>query len=105
MEAALLVARTAAHRVNNALAPLAGYADVLAQHPAIQADPRLARYVTAALAGAKQAAAEIARLQRIVRLEEDTTISLEPPILDLDRSTASESGATEAPGEPDSGGP
>src|SRR5204863_4611550 len=44
MEAALLVARTAAHRVNNALAPLAGYDHLLAQHPAIRADPRLARF-------------------------------------------------------------
>jgi hypothetical protein len=31
---------------------------------------------------------EIARLQRIVRLEEDATVALPVPVLDLDRSTA-----------------
>ena len=88
LDAALLVARTAAHRVNNALAPLAGYTQLLAQDPAIVADPRLTRYATAAQAGAQRAAAEIARLQQIVRLEADATVVVEPPVLDLDRSTA-----------------
>jgi signal transduction histidine kinase len=88
VEAALLVARTAAHRVKNALTPLAGYTGLLAQQPAVQADPRLARYATAAQESAQRAAAEIARLQRIVRLAEDTVVALPAPVLDLDRSTA-----------------
>ena len=88
LDAALLVARTAAHRVNNALAPVVSYTHRLTQHPAVQADARLTRFATVAERGAQRAAAEIARLQRIVRLEEDQTVALPVPVLDLDRSTA-----------------
>ena len=88
LEGALLMARTLAHRVNNALALVVGYGELLGQHPAVRADPRLIKYAQAARDGGLQAAAELSRLQRIVRLVEDTSMALPFPILDLERSTA-----------------
>jgi hypothetical protein len=62
--------------------------ELTTQHPSIAADPRLARFATAAATGAQRAAEAIARLQRIVGLEEETTVLFDRPVLDLDRSTA-----------------
>ncbi len=88
LEGALLMARTAAHRINNALALVVGYTELLAQDLTVRADPRLAECARHALEGSLQAAEELGRLQRIVRLEEDTDVALSLPVLDLERSTA-----------------
>jgi signal transduction histidine kinase len=71
LEGALLVSRTAAHRINNALAPVGGYAELVLLATAGATDPKVRAYVERIAAGAAHAAEEVALLQRIVRLEED----------------------------------
>ncbi|GEM_PF-5581524 len=86
LEGALLAARTVAHLINNHLALAVGFAELLADRPDLSDEERnFARQVRD---GAQRAAETVARLQRIVRLEEiplDTeTVG---SILDLDRSS------------------
>ena len=81
------MARTAAHRLNNTLALVVGYTDLLAQHPAVRARPHLATFAQAALESSMRAAGELSRMQRLVRLVEDSSLVLPFPVLDLDRST------------------
>lgn len=69
LDGALLMARTVAHEINNALAPVVGYADLLELAPAVAGDARLLGYVRAIREGGTEAAQRIARLQRITRLE------------------------------------
>ena len=99
LEGALLMARTAAHRINDALAVVVGYTELLAHDPTVRADPRLTTFAREALAGCLRAAEDLTRLQRIVRLEEDTAVALPRPVLDLDRSTASQPPASRQPAE------
>ena len=96
LEGALLVARTAAHRLNNTLSPVAGYADLLTMTTAATRDPKLLAYAQLIAAAAGQASAEVTLLQRIVRLEQDHTGPL--AILDLEASTAGTAGTTGATG-------
>jgi DNA-binding NarL/FixJ family response regulator len=70
LDGALLMARTVAHEINNALAPVVGFADLLEAAPEVATNPRLASYVRAIQQGGTEAAQRIARLQRITRLEE-----------------------------------
>lgn len=87
LDGALLVARTVAHEINNALAPISGGADLLGTLPALQEQPAAA-YLKMIVDASAQAAARVRRLQRIVRLEETVSpLGPERPILDLDRST------------------
>jgi nitrogen-specific signal transduction histidine kinase len=73
-------ARRVAHELNNQLALVRGYGEMLAD--ALEGEPgALAARVTR---GAEAAAATIARLQRIVRFEEVTSAG--QPMLDLDGS-------------------
>ena len=92
LEGALLVARTAAHRINNSLAPVTGYAELLTCTAGGTSDPQVRAYAERILEAAEQAAAEIALLQRIVRLEEDRTGPI--AVLDLEASAASAAGTT-----------
>ena len=95
LEGALLVARTAAHRINNALAPVVGYAELLTlpraganDTPTSDAsrasDAKVHTYAGRILEAATQAAAEVVLLQQIVRLEEDRTGPM--TLLDLEAS-------------------
>jgi GAF domain-containing protein len=81
LDGAVKTARRVAHELNNQLAPVRGYGELLAQ--SLEGEPRdlAARVVR----GAEAAAATIARLQRIVRFEE--TVSAGQPMLDLAAST------------------
>ena len=88
LDGALLVARTAAHRLNNGLTPVVGFAELLAAHRAIAEQPALAARARQIVDGSLQAAREVRRLQRLIRSEEDTTMDLPWPVLDLDRSTS-----------------
>src|SRR5919199_4486887 len=74
LEGARLMARTAAHRLNNTLALVVGYTDLLAQHPAVRARPHLATFAQAALESSMWAAGELSRMQRLVRLVEDSSL-------------------------------
>lgn len=88
LEGALLAARTAAHRINNALSPMAGYAELLMVHDGIRADPTARLFAQQISDAALTAAQEIGKLQQIVRLQEDAigqTTGL--PVLDLERSS------------------
>lgn len=89
LEGALLVARTVAHEINNALSPIVGYSELLALNPKIAGEPTLAAYAQLILHAGEQVAQKIQRLQRIVRLEEATDVfGPSQPVLDLDRSTS-----------------
>jgi nitrogen fixation/metabolism regulation signal transduction histidine kinase len=81
LDGAVKTARRVAHELNNQLAPVRGYGEVLAE--TLEGEPgALAARV---MRGAEAAAATIVRLQRIVRFEE--TVSAGQPMLDLDAST------------------
>jgi signal transduction histidine kinase len=88
LEGALLVSRTVAHEINNALSPVLGYADLLALSPAVAAEPALRDQVTHIALAAEEVADKVRKLQSIVRLEEQRSpLGPDRPILDLDRST------------------
>jgi signal transduction histidine kinase len=87
LEGALLVARTAAHQLNNALAPILGYAELLSTMPEVARNPTAAAYARSIEEAAASCADLVLRLQRIVRLEETPSpLGPDKPILDLDRS-------------------
>jgi PAS domain S-box-containing protein len=89
LEGALLVARTVAHELNNALSPVAGYAELLAMRAAERNDQVAAGYARLIAEAAELAATKVGNLQRIVRLE--PTVSSDPTVpvtLDLERSTS-----------------
>ncbi len=90
LDGALLVARTVAHELNNALAPVLGYAELLTQRPSVAGDPKALTFATEIAADAREAAETVRRFQRIVRLEEDPQLTGtgDLPVLDLHRSTA-----------------
>ncbi len=89
LEGALLVSRRIAHDLNNALSPVAGFAELLSLRPEIARDPSSAAYVRLIAGAAEEMAATIQRLSRIVRLEEDRQLlGPEQPVLDLERSTS-----------------
>ena len=89
LDGALLVARTAAHQLNNALAPVVGYAELLAMLPGVRENPTARSYAAQIGEAAGCAAELVQRLQRIVRLEETPSpLGPDKPILDLDRSAS-----------------
>ena len=70
LDGALLVARTVAHQLNNSLSPIVGFAELLAADTRVASDPRLSAFVRCIQEAARDAGTKVARLQRIVRLEE-----------------------------------
>ena len=89
LDGALLVARTAAHQLNNALSPIVGYAELLSLLPAVRSDPTARTYATLIGESAAGASNLVQRLQRIVRLEETPSpLGPDKPLLDLDRSAS-----------------
>jgi hypothetical protein len=91
LEGALLVARTTAHAINNALSPVQGFGELLTLHPAVRADAMLLAYAENIVRGADLTAEHVRRLQRIVRLEEDDTFAVpQGAVLDLERSSATD---------------
>jgi signal transduction histidine kinase len=88
LDGALLLARTAAHELSTALGLAAGYADLIAVHPSVAADPVLSEYAQEAQRGAADAARTLSRLQHVIRLEETPSpLGADKHVLDLDRST------------------
>ena len=84
MDAALLVSRTAAHQLNNTLAPVVGYAELLALRPAMTGDPGAVTMLTAISTAGLQAADAIRRLEVAVRATTPRTFATPAgPILDL----------------------
>ncbi len=81
---ALLMARTAAHLLNNQLAMTVGYADLLASDERLPADARAA--AREALHGAESAAATITRLGRILDLPTEDRGAPGRPIIALQQS-------------------
>ena len=97
MEGALLVARTVAHEINNALAPITGYAELLAMSPTVAADERMVAFARRILWASTDVAAKVKQLQQIIRLEEvESPLGPDLPLLDLERSTGASSSATPA---------
>lgn len=86
---ALLVARTAAHELNNALMPVVGGAELLALRARGAGDPALAAAASQVQAAAEQVAEKVDQLQGLVRLEPAIfVLGGERPVLDLERSAA-----------------
>jgi len=93
LDGAMLLARTAAHAINNALGLTSGYAELLASHPTVADDPELAGYAREVLVGVQQAAERVARFQKVTRLEErPSPLGEGRPLLDLERSVAPATG-------------
>lgn len=89
LDGALLVARTVAHEINNALVPVVGFTELLSLRPAVKMDPVARRYLTLMEEAAASMTEKVRRLQRIIRLEETTEhLGPDQPILDIARSTA-----------------
>lgn len=89
LDGALLVARTAAHQLNNALSPVVGYAELLATLPQVRDNPTARSYATLIGESAGTAGEILQRLQRIVRLAETPSpLGRDKPLLDLERSTS-----------------
>jgi len=89
LDAALLVARTVAHEINNALSPITGYAELLSASPTVAAHDATASYARRILWASVEVAEKVKQLQRIIRLEKaDLPSSADMPVLDLERSTA-----------------
>ena len=70
METALLVARTVAHEINNALSPVSGFAELLQQLPVVAGDRTALTYAGAIAEGATLAAEKVVALQRAVCQED-----------------------------------
>ena len=95
LEGAMLVARTAAHRINNSLAPVVGYAELLKATGSVAEDDtidarrashlKVRSFAERIYEAALQASAEVKLLQKIVRLHEDRTGVV--ALLDLEAST------------------
>ncbi|HET7772046.1 MAG TPA: GAF domain-containing protein [Chloroflexota bacterium] len=88
LEGALLVARTVAHEINNALTPITGYAELLSVSPSVAADEQAAGFARRILWASTDVATMVTRLQQIIRLEE---VEVKPGphgrVLDLERSS------------------
>jgi K+-sensing histidine kinase KdpD len=84
LEGVLLAARTAQHELNNQLAQVVGYADLLVLDPAVTEE--LAVLGREILAAAQEASGTVERLRRVTQVE---TIERggPGPVLDLGRST------------------
>ena len=88
LDGALLIARTVAHQLNNALSPIVGFAELLAADTRVASDPRLSAFVEHIREAARDAAEKVERLQRIVRLEEVGAVpGSGMSVLDLTKST------------------
>ena len=81
LDGAVKTARLVADRLNNKLALLTGYGELLPRASPVDAR----RFAEKLLEGALEAAEIVARLQRIVRFEE--TAAADQPMLDLDAAT------------------
>ena len=89
LEGALLVARTVAHEINNALTPITGYAELLSLSPTVTADEQAAGFARRILWASTEVANMVRRLQQIIRLQEmEVAPGPHGKVLDLDRSTA-----------------
>ena len=88
LEGALLVARTVAHELNNTLAPVLGYAELLMDRPGVAEDPQALAYASSIARAAAHTAAKIRRLQYLSRLvERPSAYGPDEAVLDLERST------------------
>jgi signal transduction histidine kinase len=84
LESALLVVRTVAHEVNNALAPALGCAELLQDDPAVRGSASAMHLAQEIAAAADSAATRIRRLSAVARLDSAPTLdSAAGPILDL----------------------
>jgi signal transduction histidine kinase len=91
LDGALLVARTVAHEINNALSPVIGFAELLAMCPSVVGDTNAAAYTKLIAEAAQETAAKVRRLQQIVRLEKaQSPLGEHLSVLDLERSASDE---------------
>lgn len=86
LQGALLAARTMQHHLRNQLALTAGYSELLANDRRLPA--ALHAHAREAVAGVKAATETLDKLQRLTRLEEDSSLAGLPRVLDLERSAS-----------------
>lgn len=86
LDGALLVAHAVVHEINNAASPIVGFTELLALAPEVRQNPRLAVFVSRIADAGAQIAERVARLQQIVRVEEEPVAGGGPRMLDLTRS-------------------
>lgn len=87
LDGAMLVVRTMAHQINNSLAPLVGFSELLSQRTAVMQDPQAMSFAKLLNEASDDLAQKVRRLQHIVRLEEDVeTLGPDQPLLDVERS-------------------
>ena len=93
LDGALLVARTVAHEINNALSPITGGSELLRRDPEIAAHPSRSAYLTMIETAAQDVAARVRRLQSIVRVTaQESVLGADHPVLDMERSTRTHTG-------------
>jgi CheY-like chemotaxis protein len=86
-EGSLLVARTVAHELNNALSPVVGFADLLRQRPSVSADSSAATFAAAIADAGELAMRKIQRLQLATSLEDPPIqVAAGMLVLDLERA-------------------
>jgi nitrogen-specific signal transduction histidine kinase len=88
LEGALLAARAAAHSLNNVLAPITGFAELLTRNPAVRSNLQAETYAKLIFKQAQDAAAAVKQLNQVQRVEETPTTEGSPVMmLDLERSS------------------
>ena len=89
LDGALLMARTIAHEINNALSPVVGYGELLVQRLRSRGDTLAADQALSMLLAAEETAEKVRRLQRVVRLQGAAGApAADLTVLDLTQSTA-----------------
>lgn len=98
LDGALLVTRTMAHDINNALSPITGFAELLLRTPAVVSDPTATSFVDSINTAVDEAAEKVRRLQRITRLEAvESPLGPDRPVLDVERSIQPKPGHSDGP--------
>jgi|GEM_PF-4459593 len=84
LNGAILVARSVAHEINNALSPLLGYAELLSLQPEVARNPVAVQYARLLVEGGQAIAERVKHLQSIVRLKEmSSPLGTDESVLDL----------------------
>ena len=89
VEGALLVARTVAHKINNALSPVVGFAVLMRTRPGVQSDDKAMLYAGAIGEAGDREMQKIRQMQMVTRREKPPMhVAAGSAVLDLARASA-----------------